>query len=107
MTEVVPGSPIHAAPDNVGEQILIVDDTPANIHLLTQLLEPRGYRILAAPSGEIAVRVAAKALPELVLLDVMMPGMNGYEVCRQLKADPRTRDIPVIFISARNGTASL
>ncbi|HVT87645.1 MAG TPA: sigma-54 dependent transcriptional regulator [Tepidisphaeraceae bacterium] len=90
-----------------GELILIVDDTPANLDLLTSTLEPRGYRILAAPSGEMALMVAARAKPDLVLLDVMLPDMDGYETCRRLHADPATRETPVLFISARNETNSL
>jgi len=83
-----------------GLQVLLVDDTPANLDVLTGLLEPQGYRVLAAPSGEVALRIAARAKPDLVLLDVLMPGIDGYETCRRLKAAEETRDIPVVFISA-------
>ena len=85
-----------------GPQILIVDDTPANLDLLTQLLEAQGYQVLAAPGGEVALRVAQRALPDLVLLDVLMPELDGYQTCRQLKESEATRSIPVIFISARD-----
>jgi DNA-binding NtrC family response regulator len=81
-------------------QVLLVDDTPANLDVLTGLLEPQGYRVLAAPSGEVALRIAARAKPDLILLDVLMPGIDGYETCRRLKAAEETRDIPVVFISA-------
>ncbi len=81
-------------------QILLVDDTPANLDVLTGLLEPQGYRVLAAPNGEVALRVAARAKPDLILLDVLMPELDGYETCRRLKASQETRDIPVVFISA-------
>jgi len=82
------------------ENILIVDDTPANLRLLSQMLAERGYGVRAVTSGARALASASAAPPDLVLLDIKMPGMNGYEVCEQLKADPLTRNIPVIFISA-------
>jgi PleD family two-component response regulator len=80
--------------------ILIVDDTPANLNVLSAILGKRGYRVRPAISGALALKAAQKAAPDLILLDVQMPSMDGYEVCRQLKRDPQTRDIPVIFISA-------
>ena len=85
-----------------GASILIVDDIPANLNLLSDALEPAGYNILAAPSGEVAVKIARRTLPDLILLDVMMPGMDGYETCFQLKQDEATREIPVIFITAKD-----
>lgn len=82
--------------------ILIVDDTPENIELLTGLLE-NDYNIKAAPNGNIALKaVKAGGVPDLILLDIMMPGMDGFEVCQKLKEDPETRDIPIIFITAKN-----
>ena len=89
------------------EKILLVDDQPANLAVLTAALEPEGYEILAAPSGLVALKIAARALPALILLDVMMPEPDGLETCRQLKAAAATRDIPVIFITAREETAAL
>jgi DNA-binding NtrC family response regulator len=89
------------------EKILIIDDTPANIDLLTSALEPRGYEILAAPGGEAGLKIAAKALPDLILLDVVMPGRDGFAICRELKADEATRDIPVLFITAKQETAAV
>ena len=80
--------------------ILIVDDTPANLNVLSAILGKRGYRVRPAINGALALKAAQKAAPDLILLDVQMPGLDGYEVCRQLKADPQTRAIPVIFISA-------
>src|SRR5689334_6029075 len=80
--------------------ILVVDDTPANLRVLLTLLEGKGYSVRAAPSGELALEFVQTAPPDLILLDIMMPGMDGYAVCAQLKTDTRTRDIPVIFISA-------
>ena len=81
--------------------ILVVDDTPDNITLLCSLLEGQ-YRNKVAINGEKALKIARSSpRPDLILLDIMMPGMDGYEVCRQLKADPATRDIPVIFLTAK------
>ena len=80
--------------------ILIVDDTPANLNVLSAILGKRGYRVRPAINGALALKAAQKAAPDLILLDLQMPGLDGYEVCRQLKADAQTRDIPVIFISA-------
>jgi PAS domain S-box-containing protein len=80
--------------------ILIVDDSPAALVLLTDILKAEGYDVRPADSGELAITAATTVQPDLILLDVRMPGMGGFEVCRQLKASPATRDIPVIFISA-------
>jgi two-component system, NtrC family, sensor kinase len=80
--------------------ILVVDDTPANLRLLAGILNGKGYKVRPVPSGELALSAARGMPPDLILLDIMMPEMDGYEVCKQIKADPRTRDIPVIFISA-------
>jgi two-component system, sensor histidine kinase and response regulator len=79
--------------------ILIVDDTPANLDVLSNVLTERGYKVRAAINGELALRAITKAPPDLILLDVQMPGLSGFEVCQRLKSDPRTQDIPVIFIS--------
>jgi sigma-B regulation protein RsbU (phosphoserine phosphatase) len=82
------------------EDILIVDDTPANLRLLSQMLSAQGYRVRAVTSGARALESATATPPSLLLLDIKMPEMSGYEVCERLKADERTRDVPVIFISA-------
>ncbi len=79
--------------------ILAVDDEASNLQLLRQILQS-GYRLLFAKDGERALELARQELPELILLDVMMPGMSGHEVCRRLKADPGTCAIPVIFVTA-------
>ncbi len=84
--------------------IMLVDDTPANLNLLEQMLRAQGYRVLAFPKGALALRAAAKSPPDLILLDIMMPEMDGFEVCCQLKADAALKDIPVIFISALSET---
>ena len=80
--------------------ILIVDDTPANLQLLMSLLSEKDYLVRPIPSGKLALQGIHLDYPDLILLDISMPDMNGYEVCQQLKEDERTRDIPVIFISA-------
>jgi len=80
--------------------ILIVDDHPTNLQVLLDSLEHLGYRTLIARNGEGAIKQASFAHPDLILLDVMMPGMNGFEACRRLKACEETRDIPVIFMTA-------
>ena len=80
--------------------LLIVDDTPDNLRLLTDMLKQQGYKVRGARSGEMALRAAGSLPPDLVLLDINMPGMDGYEVCRRLKADDTTRGIPVVFLSA-------
>jgi two-component system NtrC family sensor kinase len=80
--------------------ILIVDDTLANLQLLTQMLTEQGYKIRPAVSGKLAFSFMQSMLPDLILLDIQMPEMDGYEVCEKLKADDKTREIPVIFISA-------
>src|SRR5712671_961986 len=89
------------------EKILLVDDVPANLSVLAAALEPAGYEILAVSDGATALKVAAKAQPGLILLDVMMPEMGGFETCRRLKQNESTRDLPVIFITARDETKSL
>ncbi|HEC86234.1 MAG TPA: hybrid sensor histidine kinase/response regulator [Thioploca sp.] len=80
--------------------ILIVDDTLANLQVLTQMLTERGYKIRPANSGNMALKSVQSTLPDLILLDIQMPEMDGYEVCEKFKADNKTSDIPVIFISA-------
>jgi len=87
-------------------KVLIVDDTPENIQVLMGTLKDQ-YAIVAAINGEKALKMAiADPQPDLILLDIMMPGMDGFEVCSRLKADPETRDIPVIFLSALDDTAN-
>lgn len=80
--------------------ILVVDDSPVNLQVLVRTLQASGHRILAARNGQAALDIALRARPDLVLLDVMMPDMDGFEVCRALKARPETREAVVIFLSA-------
>ncbi|MGR9086282.1 MAG: response regulator [Gammaproteobacteria bacterium] len=90
-------------PELTQKTILTVDDSPENLTVLSELLTPY-YRVLVATSGQKAVRIAASTVvPDLILLDVMMPDMDGYQVFEQLRANPATRDIPVIFVTAMDG----
>jgi two-component system, sensor histidine kinase and response regulator len=82
--------------------VVIVDDTPENLRLLAQILSEQGYRVRSAPNGERALATVQKERPDLILLDIVMPEMDGFEVCRLLKEDERYKDIPIIFISALN-----
>ncbi len=95
--------PHHSDTAMTGD-ILVVDDTPANLRLLAGMLTQQGYKVRPAPNGKLALTAARAAPPDLILLDINMPGMNGYEVCAALKDDPQTRDVPVIFISALDQT---
>ena len=89
---------------NAIKKILVVDDEPLNINILVELLKDT-YKMMAAKSGVQALKAARSSnKPDLILLDIMMPEMDGYEVCRQLKADESTKDIPVIFVSAMSET---
>lgn len=83
-----------------GMSILIVDDTPANIDILGHIMGRGGLNISVAPNGEKALEIIEKNMPDLILLDIMMPGIDGYEVCERLKQDETTKDIPVIFLTA-------
>lgn len=89
------------APANERPTILVVDDTPTNLSLLTNLLKQQ-YRVKVANNGPKALELAAIAPPDLVLLDIMMPDMDGYEVCRRLKEAEATRQVPVVFLTAKN-----
>ena len=85
-------------------EVLIVEDTPASLKLLSDLLTEAGYYVRQAPNGELALWTAQSRPPELILLDVRMPGIDGFEVCRRLKADPALSQVPVIFLSAQHDT---
>ena len=85
--------------------VLAVDDAPENLDIVRNLLASR-YTIKAAVNGPMALKIAEKQPPDLILLDIQMPGMDGYEVCRRLKADPATSAIPVIFLTGESGVES-
>ncbi len=86
--------------------VMIVDDSPQNLRLLENMLTARGYCVLALPNGELGLRAAKKSPPDIILLDIGMPEMDGYEVCRHLKENPQLSEIPVIFISGFDESAN-
>jgi twitching motility two-component system response regulator PilH len=81
--------------------ILIVDDSPTEIHVLKTMLEKQGYETLTAESGEIGIEQAKAEKPDVILMDVVMPGLNGFQATRQLSRDPDTKDIPVIIVTTK------
>src|ERR1700749_994037 len=87
-------------------RILVVDDIEANVRLLQAKLEAEYYEVLTAPDGPTALAVAAAEKPDIILLDVMMPGMDGFTVCRHLKDDTETRHIPVVLLTTLDGRAA-
>ncbi|MCP4370647.1 MAG: response regulator, partial [Deltaproteobacteria bacterium] len=89
---------------NEKETILIVDDNPTNLGVLFEVLKSKGFKVLVAVDGESAIEQVEYAQPNIILLDVMMPGMNGFEVCRHLKESASTKEIPVIFMTALSET---
>ena len=89
-------------PRSRGAEILIVDDSPVNLDLLSRILTTHGFRVRTVTSGSLALRSVAAARPDIILLDIMMPGLDGYAVARQIKANPDTSSIPIVFVSARN-----
>jgi len=93
--------------DKLNKNILIVDDTPENIKLVATILNEEKYKISFSNNGKEAIEIAKNNTPDLILLDIMMPVMNGIEVCKQLKADPLTKTIPVIFMSALHDTKDI
>jgi DNA-binding response OmpR family regulator len=91
---------MYFMPKEKQNTILVVDDASENVVLLTRILKNAGFEVIPAKNGSEAVKLAIQTLPDLAMLDIDMPVLDGYEACRQMKADVRTRDIPVIFISA-------
>jgi adenylate cyclase len=91
----------------MSSRILVVDDTPANLQALAATLKEKGYLTSVATSGKQALEACARMRPDLILLDVMMPEMDGFETCRRLKASEATREIPVIFLTARTETVDI
>lgn len=100
--EVRPLASVEEKPAARTADILVVDDVSANLQVLSGMLKDRGYKVRPVPSGKLALLAARKDPPDLILLDINMPEMNGYEVCEHLKADEMLQGIPVIFISALN-----
>src|SRR2546427_5267010 len=89
---------------SAADVVLIVDDQPGNLAVLHDALDEAGYTVLVATSGEAALQRAAQALPDIVLLDAVMPGMDGFEVARRLKAQPETAHIPIVFMTGLTDT---
>jgi PleD family two-component response regulator len=94
-------------PPLIGADILVVDDTRENLRLLVRMLAENGYKVRPTANGAMALTAAQISPPDLILLDIMMPEMDGYVVCQKLKAAPQTRDIPIIFISALDETEDI
>ena len=93
--------------DLKGSRVLVVDDVPANLDVLCHALETAAYRVEVAINGLSALNIAAESTPDLILMDVVMPGLNGFETCRRLKAETSTKDIPVIFITGKGETEEI
>jgi two-component system NtrC family sensor kinase len=91
----------------MAERILLVDDNTTNLQVLFQALSPEGYELLVAQSGEQALEAVQDAKPDLILLDVKMPGIDGFETFRRLRADDETAMIPIVFISAHANVESM
>jgi adenylate cyclase len=100
MPAPVTGDATMPAPVTGDATILAVDDQPQNLRLLDAILSPRGYRVRGAASGEEALELLSESGTDLVLLDILMPGMDGYEVCRRIRADPRTAFLPIVMLTA-------
>ncbi len=91
-------------PDNTSQAILVVDDNLTNMRVLSSMLEKLGYTVLVARDGKQAIETAQYTIPDMILLDIMMPEIDGFETCRRLKKIPNTRDIPIIFLTALTST---
>jgi adenylate cyclase len=91
----------------MNSRLLIIEDEPANIRMLSEVLKEAGYQISVATSGEKGLELLERSRPDLILLDIMMPGIDGYETCRRIKSSPQWRDIPVIFLTARTQTSDI
>lgn len=102
---MMPLAPTPSGPPNADATVLIVDDEPANVRLMVRLMEGLGYRAVTASDGEAALVMVASSAPDLVLLDVNLPKMDGLEVCQRLKANPATRLIPVVLLTAHGAMA--
>ncbi len=97
----------EASVDVAGARVLLIDDRPENLSVLQRALESAGFNVLVATNGTQGLKVAKRTVPDLILLDVVMTGMDGFETCRRLKAEPVTRDIPVLFLTVRRETSDV
>lgn len=102
--DVLDSMTFDRSPNSKSAEILVVDDTPANVRLLAEILWSEGYQVREAYDGETALEILGDHQPDLVLLDIMMPGLDGFDVCKRLKQNSRSAQIPIIFISALNET---
>ena len=91
----------------MNERILVVDDTPANIRAVAAILKEQGYQLSAATNGQQALDVLGRIRPDLILLDVMMPDIDGFETCRRIKNNEAWRDIPIIFLTTKTETTDI
>src|SRR3981189_2523742 len=91
----------------MNERILVVDDTPGNIQTVAAILKEKGYKLSAATNGEQALDVLARIRPDLILLDVMMPDLDGFETCRRIKNNEAWRDLPIIFLTTKAETIDI
>jgi len=98
-----PGPPLEDSLDKQAATILVVDDNRDNVEILTAFLESRGYRVASAQDGKTALARLEEVNPDLVLLDVMMPGMDGWQVCRTIKKHPEFGDTRVVMVTAKGG----
>src|SRR5690349_12166050 len=101
MTELSP------SPSPAPSRILVVEDEPMNIQALSAILKQQGYQISVATTGQQALDRLEQIRPDLILLDIMMPGMDGFETCQRIKAKPSSREIPVIFLTAKTETVDV
>lgn len=97
---------VNSYPVHKPYTIMVVDDNPDNLKLLEDILYSKGYGVAAFPDGKMALNAASRNPPDLIILDIMMPGMNGFQACRKMKAQKILRDVPVIFISALEDTSN-
>ncbi|ODV11212.1 MAG: DNA-binding response regulator [Rubrivivax sp. SCN 70-15] len=104
MSRALPDETVPVGPRDSADVVLVVDDVPDNIALLNDALDEAGYTVLVATSGEAALALATRALPDIVLLDAVMPGLDGFEVARRLKADADTAPIPIVFMTGLTET---
>ena len=107
MNSALPSAVTTLLDQQQGDRVLMVDDVPDNLSLLHDALDEHGYTVLAATNGEAALACARQGRPDIVLLDAMMPGMDGFEVARRLKADPSTAHIPIVFMTGLTETEHL
>ena len=100
--DLSPSGDGDSAPGGGGVTILIVDDSPTEIHVLRKMLEKAGYTVVSSSDGESGIEDARKIRPDLILMDVVMPGLNGFQATRKLSSDPVTAEIPIIMVTTKD-----